>query len=38
LYENQPKYNKIRKKVMSINHSWDASATAYINLYKSLNQ
>jgi len=38
LYKNQPKYNKIRKKVMSINHSWDASATAYINLYKSLNQ
>jgi starch synthase len=38
LYENQLKYNKIRKKVMGINHSWDASATAYINLYKSLNQ
>lgn len=37
LYKNQPKYNKIRKKVMSINHSWGASATTYINLYKSVN-
>lgn len=38
LFENQEKYNKIRKKIMGINHSWDASALAYINLYKSLNQ
>jgi starch synthase len=38
LFENQVKYNKIRKKIMGINHSWDASALAYINLYKSLNQ
>ena len=38
LFKNQEKYNKIRKKIMSINHSWDASALAYINLYKSLNQ
>lgn len=38
LFKNQVKYQKIRKKIMSINHSWDASALAYINLYKSLNQ
>jgi starch synthase len=38
LFENQEKYHKIRKKIMGINHSWDASALAYINLYKSLNQ
>lgn len=38
LFENQVKYNKIRKKIMGINHSWDASALEYINLYKSLNQ
>lgn len=38
LFKNQGKYNKIRKRIMGINHSWDASALAYINLYKSLNQ
>ena len=38
LFENQVKYQKIRKKIMGINHSWDASALTYINLYKSLNQ
>ena len=38
LFENKEKYHKIRKKIMGINHSWDASALAYINLYKSLNQ
>lgn len=38
LFENKSKYNKIRKQIMGINHSWDASALAYINLYKSLNQ
>ncbi len=37
LYRNQSKFSKIRKKVMGINHSWNASATAYINLYQSLN-
>ena len=37
LYQNQPKYKQIRKQIMSINHSWDTSATTYINLYKSLN-
>ncbi|MDT8418317.1 MAG: glycogen/starch synthase [Lutibacter sp.] len=38
LFKNQGKYQKIRKKIMGINHSWDVSALAYINLYKSLNQ
>lgn len=38
LFENQEKHHKIRKKIMGINHSWDASALVYINLYKSLNQ
>ena len=37
LYQNQVKFKKIRKQIMSINNSWDASAIAYINLYKTLN-
>lgn len=37
LYRNQIKFKQIRKQIMSINNSWDASAAAYINLYKSLN-
>ena len=37
LYENQTQYKKISKQIMSINHSWDASAKQYINLYKSIN-
>tara|TARA_R110001583_G_scaffold90059_1_gene231578 strand:+ start:2700 stop:4106 length:1407 start_codon:yes stop_codon:yes gene_type:complete len=37
LYKDQPKYKKIRKQIMSIDHSWNASANKYINLYKSLN-
>jgi len=37
LYQDQVKFKNIRKKIMKINHSWDASAIAYINLYKSLN-
>jgi len=36
LYQNQIKFKKIRKHIMSIDHSWDASANQYINLYKSL--
>ena len=36
LYANQPKFRKIRKKIMSIDHSWENSAKNYINLYKSL--
>ena len=37
LYENPSEYKKISKQIMSINHSWDASAKEYINLYKSIN-
>jgi len=36
LYKNQTEYKKIRKKIMSIDHSWNASAMEYINLYKTL--
>ena len=36
LYENQPEYKRIRKNIMSINHSWSASAKKYIHVYKSL--
>jgi starch synthase len=36
LYNNQPKYKHVRKQIMSIDHSWNASAKEYINLYKSL--
>jgi len=36
LFKNEKKYKKIRKQIMSINHSWDASAKEYINLYQSL--
>ena len=37
LYANQSEYKKISKHIMSIDHSWDASAKEYINLYKSIN-
>lgn len=37
LYENKTKFNKIRKQIMGINHSWNASAKAYIKLYESIN-
>lgn len=37
LYSNQKeKFNKIRSYMMKIDHSWDASAQAYINLYQSV--
>jgi len=36
LYKNQTKFKKIRKQIMSIDNSWDASAKEYIKLYKSL--
>ena len=35
-YQNQPQFKKIRTLIMQIDHSWDASAKAYINLYKTL--
>ncbi|MFT3904530.1 MAG: glycogen synthase [Niabella sp.] len=37
LYNNQQeKLQKIRKQIMGIDHSWDSSAQAYIDLYQSL--
>lgn len=38
LYEDQTKFKDIRKIIMGINNSWDASAQAYINLYESIIQ
>lgn len=38
LYKNQKKFKKIRSLIMEIDHSWDNSAKAYINLYKSLKK
>lgn len=37
LYENQTQFKDIRTHIMKIDHSWDASANQYIELYKSLN-
>ena len=36
LYSDQKKFKKIRRQIMNIDHSWDASAQSYIRLYKSL--
>jgi len=36
LYKKQPEYKEIRKRGMQKNHSWEVSATSYINIYKSL--
>lgn len=38
LYRNTTKFKKNRSTIMKINHSWDASAKAYINLYNSIIQ
>lgn len=37
-YEDQTAFKATRKNIMEIDHSWDASAKQYINLYKSINQ
>lgn len=37
LYQTKSKYKKIRKHIMSIDHSWDASARTYIKLYNYIN-
>ncbi len=37
LYKKKTKFYKIRKQIIEIDHSWDASAQEYINLYKSIN-
>ncbi|WP_298951683.1 glycogen synthase [uncultured Nonlabens sp.] len=36
LYKDQKRFKKIRKQIMNIDHSWDKSASTYIQLYKSL--
>jgi len=36
-YEDQNRFRKTRKRIMKIDHSWDASAQSYITLYNSLN-
>ncbi|MCR8667274.1 glycogen/starch synthase [Aestuariibaculum sp. M13] len=36
LFKDQPTYKGIRSKIMAIDHSWDASAEEYINLYNTL--
>lgn len=36
LYKNKRLYNKIRKQIMQIDHSWDRAATEYLKLYQSL--
>ena len=38
LYKDLKKFKKIRNLIMEIDHSWDSSAQAYINLYKSLKK
>jgi starch synthase len=37
VYEDSERMTLIRKKIMSIDFSWDKSAEEYINLYKSLS-
>jgi starch synthase len=36
LYRNVPHLQKIRKRMMALDYSWDKSAQEYINLYESL--
>jgi starch synthase len=36
LYENVAGFKKIRQTIMAIDHSWNASAQAYIQLYNSI--
>ena len=35
LFNNQEKFNQIRKFIMKIDHSWDKVAQEYINVYQS---
>jgi starch synthase len=37
-FENSKKFETNRKNIMKIDHSWDASAEQYLNLYKSLKE
>lgn len=36
LYSSKTKFNKIRKEIMEIDHSWNVSANEYNKLYQSL--
>ncbi|MBT8245998.1 MAG: glycogen synthase [Winogradskyella sp.] len=36
-YDNKEAFNANRKNIMSLNHSWEVSAKAYLNLYNSIN-
>lgn len=38
LYSNKKKLAEVRKKMMQINNSWEASAQKYIDLYQSIYQ
>ncbi|WP_027138035.1 glycogen synthase [Gaetbulibacter saemankumensis] len=38
LYKDQPTYKSIRNNIMNIDHSWDVSASEYIELYNTLKQ
>lgn len=35
-FYKEPKFKKNRTRIMNIDHSWEVSAKAYINLYKSI--
>ena len=37
LYENTHMVNMLRKKMMTINNSWEKSSQEYIDLYNSIN-
>jgi starch synthase len=37
-YEDQQEFRKVRKQIMTIDHSWDTSAKAYIQLYNLINE
>ncbi len=36
LFKDQPRFKRIRKQIMQIDHSWDSAATNYIELYQTL--
>ncbi len=36
LYQNTKQFKRLRKYIMSIDHSWDRSAQCYIDLYQSI--
>ena len=36
IIHDKEKLTSIRKKIMSIDHSWDRAATEYMNLYQAL--